>query len=125
MSNPIKRAFNAARKAQKSIGGSQITISRGLKTSEVVIATVGTSSSVTYEDDGTTLYTKTRDYYIDAVDYIFSGDTESSRPARHDVITEVVDGLPLTFQVTAIAAEEPYVFHGEQRNVYRVHTKEI
>jgi len=125
VSNPVKRAFNAARKAQKSIGGSQITISRGLKASEVVVATVGTSSSVTYEDDGTTLYTKSRDYYIDVADYIFTGDAQTSRPARHDVITEVVDGQPLTFQVTAIAAEEPYVFHGEQRNVYRVHTKEI
>lgn len=125
MSNPVKRAFNAARTAQKSMGGSKITISRGLKTSEVVIATVGASSSTTFEDDGTTIYTKTRDYYIDVADYLFSGDSEPSRPARHDVITEVVNGQPLTFQVTAIAAEEPYVFHGEQRNVYRVHTKEI
>ncbi len=125
MTNPIKRAFNAARKAQKYVGGSKITISRGLKVSEVVVATVGTSGSTTYEDDGSTLYTKNRDYYIDVADYKFSGDAEVSRPARMDIITEVVDGAPVQFQVTAIAAEEPYVFHGEQRNVFRVHTKEM
>lgn len=125
MTSPAKHAFNAARKAQKSIGGCKITVSRGLRTSETVIATVGTSSSVTYEDDGTTVYTKSRDYYIDVADYIFTGDASVSRPARHDVITEVVNGEPLTFQVTAIAAEEPYVFHGEQRTVFRVHTKEV
>ncbi len=125
MSSPVRRAFNAARLAQKFVGGSKVIISRGLKSSGVVIATVGTSGTVTYEDDGSTLYTKNRDYYIDVADYIFEGESEPTTPARHDIITELVNGTSIDFQVTAVAAEDAYAYHGEQRNVFRIHTKEM
>ena len=125
MSSPLKRAFNAARSSQKRVGGSQVTIARGLKTSAVVTATVGNSSSVSYDNEGSATYTKQRDYYVDVADYHFTGDANPSTPNRMDVITEVVDGSVLTFQVTAETSDEAYVFHGEQRTVYKVHTKEM
>jgi hypothetical protein len=125
MTSPAKRAYNVARTAHKSLLGSTITVSRGLKTSASFVATVGQSGSIVYEDDGSSFYTKNRDYYIDVSDYHFTGDAEPSAPQRMDIITEIVDGQALTFQITNVSGEEEYVHHGEQRNVYRIHTKEV
>ena len=125
MTTPAQRAYNASRKAHKSLLGVKVVVSRGVKTSLTFTATVGQSGSVTYEDDGSTLYTRNRDYYIDVADYIFIGDSEASKPQRMDIITEIVNGLPVNFQITNVSGEEEFVLHGEQRNVYRVHTKEV
>ena len=123
--NPVRKAYNVARTAQKTLMGATITISRGLKTSGMVVVTVGQSGSIAYEDDGSTTYTKNRDYLIDVKDYKFTGDSEPSIPSRMDVITEVIDGVVTTFTVTAIGGQEEYVYHNDARTVFRVHAKEV
>ena len=125
MTNPTERAFATSRLAHKNISGSSITISRGLKSSGVVVATVGEAISITYDDDGGTTYTKSREYFIDTLDYRFIGDATESVPERMDVLTEIVNGEVLTFQVTSATAEEAYVYRGVQRTVLKVNTKEM
>ena len=125
MTSPAQRAYNASRKAHKSLLGVTVSVSRGIKTTVTFTATVGQSGSIVYADDGSSFYTKNRDYYIDVADYHFTGDADASVPQRMDIITEVVGGESLTFQITNVSGEEEYVLHGEQRNVYRVHTKEV
>ena len=87
------------------------------------MATVGFSGSSTFEADGSTLYTKNRDYLIDVSSYNIGGDPVE--PARYDIITEVINGVVRQYQVTQDGADDVFSKEDANLTVYRVHTKEI
>lgn len=123
MANPIQNAMIASRKSHKTLGGVEITISRGVTTSGVVVATIGFSGETVYEEDGTTYYTKHRDYLVDVVDYKTTGSALS--PQRHDVITESLGGVVHTFEVVSASNDGPDNYDDVDRIMWRVHTKEL
>ncbi len=123
MTNPARRAYQAARLAHKKILGVTITVGRGLNTSAPLMATVGKSGSLTYEADGSQTFAKNRDYLIEASLYVING--VQVEPARFDVITEVVNGVPRTFEVLDADGDGPSTSTDSGISVYRVHTKEI
>lgn len=123
MSNPIRRAFDAHRKVHLQLSGVEITVTRGLNTSAVITATAGFTGETIFDEMGTTLFTKHRDYLIDIADYdLGSGAVE---PNRHDVITEVINGLPVTFEVVTSGGDKPANYDNRDRTLWRIHTKEV
>jgi len=123
MSNPAYRAYRVGRVAQKRVRGVTVTVSRGLTTSAPFTATVGFSGSVTFDGDGGQLFTKNRDYIIDVADYNVGGDAVA--PAKYDVITEVINGVPKTFQVVESNGDGVSETADANMTVWRVHTTEI
>ena len=123
MSNPARRAYLAARLAHKKLTGTTITVSRGLNTSAPLVATVGKSGTVSYEADGTQTFAKNRDYLIEASAYIIND--VLTTPRRFDVITEVINGTPITFEVLDADGDDVSTSTDSGRTVYRVHTKEV
>ena len=124
MSNPIQNATAASRTVHKGLAGVNITISRGIATSGVVVATVGFSGETQYDADGTSFYTKHRDYLIDVAEYATTAGTPLL-PARHDIITEVISGVSTTFEVVSSNGDEINTYDDKDRTWWRVHTKEV
>ena len=122
MSNPTRRAYLASRLAQKTLAGVTITLSRGLTTSALLVATVGKSGSVSYEADGSQTFAKNRDYLIEVSSYVIGTLTT---PQRFDVISEVINGVPKTFEVLDADGDDGSTSNDSGRTVYRVHTKEV
>jgi len=123
MANPANRAYLAARSAHKRLMGVTVTVSRGLNTSAPLTATVGFSGSVTYESDGSSLYTRNRDYLINIAEYNVGGDAVD--PQKHDVITEVIHGVVRQFQVLESNGNGVSASSDSGFTVWRVHTKEM
>jgi len=123
MANPANRAYLAARSAHKRLMGVTITVSRGLNTSAPLVATVGFSGSVSYESDGTSLYTRNRDYLINIAEYNVGGDAVD--PRKFDVITEIVNGVVRQFQVLDSSGDGVAASSDSGFTVWRVHTKEL
>ena len=123
MSNPIRRAFNAHRKVHLRLAGVEISIQRGLNTSSVISATVGFTGETTYDEMGMVTYTKHRDYLVDITDYDFGSGAVA--PQRHDIVTEVINGVPVTFEVVSANNDAPANYDNRDRNLWRVHTKEV
>ena len=98
-------------------------MSRGLNTSAPLVATVGTSGSLSYESDGTQHFVKNRDYLIEATSYVING--VQVEPARFDVITEVINGTPRTFEVLDADGDGSSTSTDSGITVFRVHTKEV
>lgn len=123
MSNPIRRAFKAHRKVHRKLAGIEITVTRGLNTSAVILATAGFTGETLFDEMGTTTFTKHRDYLVDITDYdLGSGAVE---PQRHDIITEVINGVPHTFEVVSANGDKPANYDNRDRTLWRLHTKEI
>ena len=123
MTNPIRRAFKAHRKVHQQLAGVEITITRGLKTSSVITATVGFTGETNYDEMGTTTFTKHRDYLVNIEDYDFgSGAVE---PSRHDIITEVINGVPVTFEIVSANGDKPSNYDNRDRTLWRLHAKEM
>lgn len=123
MSNPARRAYLAARVAHKQLLGVTITVSRGLNTSAPLEATIGSSGSLSYESDGTQHFVKNRDYLIEATSYVIND--VQVEPARFDVITEVINGTPRTFEVLDANGDGSSTSTDSGLTVFRVHTKEV
>lgn len=123
MTNPARRAYLAARLAHKKLVGVTITVSRGLNTSAPLVATVGSSGSLSYEADGTQTFAKNRDYLIEVAAYVVNG--VAVEPARFDIITEVISGVPRTFEVLDANGDGSSTSTDAGITVYRVHTKEV
>lgn len=122
--SPVQRAFNQSRKAQKRLSGVTITLARGLTSSSLIVATVGFSGDQVFTEDGNTFYTRHRDYLIDVSDYDFG--SGAVKPQRHDVITEVINGVPTQFEVVNDSSDDVATYDGTvNRTQWRVHTKEI
>ena len=98
-------------------------MSRGLNTSAPLVATVGTSGSLSYESDGTQHFVKNRDYLIEATSYVING--VQVEPVRFDVITEVINGTPRTFEVLDADGNGSSTSTDSGITVFRVHTKEV
>jgi len=124
MSNPIQNAMNASRKVHKGLAGVSITITRGVTTSGVIVATVGFSGETIFDGEGGTFYTKHRDYLIDVSEYALVSGTPI-KPERHDVITEDLNGVIRTFAVVSTGTDEVSTYDDKDRIWWRVHTKEI
>jgi len=122
MTNPAYRAYRAGRVAQKIVRGVTITVSRGTDVSAPFTATVGFSGSMSFETDGSTLYTKNRDYIIDKDMYTVNGVVVE--PAKYDVITEVMNGEVKTFKVVESQGNGVAESADADSTVWRVHTKE-
>lgn len=123
MTNPIRRAFKAHRKVHQQLAGVEITITRGLNTSSVITATVGFTGETNYDEMGTTTFTKHRDYLVNIEDYDFgSGAVE---PSRHDIITEVINGVPVTFEIVSANGDKPSNYDNRDRTLWRLHAKEM
>ena len=123
MSSPIRKAFKAHRKVHLKLAGVEITVTRGLNTSSVISATVGFTGETLCDEYGSTMFTKHRDYLVDIADYDFgSGAVE---PQRHDIITEVINGVPVTFEVTSANGDKPANYDNRDRTLWRLHAKEI
>jgi len=123
MSNPVYRAYLASRVAHKNVRGVTVTVSRGLSTSAPFTATIGFSGTVSYDADGSTLYTKNRDYLIDVALYNIGG--SPVEPAHYDVITEVINGEVRTYQVVESNGSGVAEAADANLTVWRVHTKEV
>ena len=123
MTNPARRAYLAARLVHKNLMGVTVTVSRGLNTSAPLTATVGKSGSLSYEADGTQTFVKNRDYLIEKSAYVVNGSAVT--PARFDVITEVINGVPRTFEVLDADGDGSSTSTDSGCTVYRVHTKEV
>jgi len=123
MANPANRAYLAARSAHKRLMGVTVTVSRGLNTSAPLTATVGFSGSVSYESDGSSLYTRNRDYLINIAEYNVGGDAVD--PRKFDVITEIVNGVVRQFQVLDSSGDGVAASSDSGFTVWRVHTKEL
>jgi hypothetical protein len=123
MSNPIQNAMNASRKVHKGLGGVSITITRGVTTSGAIVATVGFSGETVYEDNGSSTYTKHRDYLIDVSEYALVSGTPLL-PERHDIITESVNGVVSEFEVVSSTSDGVSNYDDKDRIWWRVHTKE-
>jgi hypothetical protein len=123
MSNPAYRAYLASRVAHKNLRGVTVTVSRGINTSAPFTATIGFSGSTSYEADGSTLYTKNRDYLIEVALYNAGG--EVLQPAKYDIITEVINGEVRTYQVIDNNGDGAAASADANLTVWRVHTKEI
>ena len=123
MANPTQTAMAASRTVHKTLMGVSITISDGVTTSDAITATVGFSSDVVYDTDGTTMYTRNRDYIVDVADYNVGGAV--IEPAKHHVITEVVDGTALTFDVVEDSGDSVAAYEDTKaRKFWRILTKE-
>ena len=123
MSNPVRKAFKAHRKVHKDLAGVEITVSRGLNTSSVISATVGFTGETLFDEFGATTFTKHRDYLVDIADYDFgSGEVE---PQRHDIVTEVINGVPVTFEIVSANGDKPSNYDNRDRTIWRLHAKEI
>lgn len=123
MTNPARRAYLAARLAHKKLVGISITVSRGLNTSAPLVATVGSSGSLSYESDGSQAFVKNRDYLIEVAAYVVNG--TAVEPARFDIITEVINGAVRTFEVLDANGDGSSTSTDAGITVYRVHTKEV
>jgi hypothetical protein len=123
MTNPARRAYLAARLAHKKLVGISITVSRGLNTSAPLVATVGSSGSLSYESDGSQAFVKNRDYLIEVAAYVVNG--TAVEPARFDIITEVINGAARTFEVLDANGDGSSTSTDAGITVYRVHTKEV
>ena len=123
MTNPAYRAYRAGRVAQKIVRGVTVTVGRGIDVSAPFTATVGFSGSMSFETDGSTLYTKNRDYIIDKDAYTVNG--VAVDPKQYDIITEVMNGEVKTFQVVESQGNGVAESADANSTVWRVHTKEI
>ena len=123
MTNPAYRAYRAGRVAQKIVRGVTVTVGRGTYVSAPLTATVGFSGSMSFEADGSTLYTKNRDYIIDKADYVIEGSVVE--PKAYDIITEVINGEVKTFQVAESQGNGVAESADANATVWRIHTKEI
>ncbi len=123
MTNPAYRAYRAGRVAQKIVRGVTVTVGRGIAVSAPFTATVGFSGSMSFETDGSTLYTKNRDYIIDKDAYTVNG--VAVDPKQYDIITEVMNGEVKTFQVVESQGNGVAESADANSTVWRVHTKEI
>ena len=99
-----------------------MTVSRGINTSAPFTATIGFSGSASYESDGSTLFTKNRDYLIEVALYNAGG--EVLEPAQYDIITEVIHGEVRTYQVVDNNGDGAAASADANLTVWRVHTKE-
>jgi hypothetical protein len=123
MTNPAYRAYRAGRVAHKKLRGVSITVSRGLNSSAPFVATVGFSGSTTFDGDGSTLYTKNRDYIIDVALYNIGG--AAVEPVKYDTITELVNGVLRTYQVVESQGNGVSETSDADMTTWRVHTTEI
>ncbi len=123
MTNPIRKAFNAHRKVHQQLAGVKVTVSRGLSTSAVIVATAGFTGETNFDDMGQTIFTKHRDYLINIEDYDFGSGPVA--PSRHDVLTEIINGVPIQFEVTLANKDAADNYDNRDRTIWRVHTKEM
>lgn len=122
MTSPIQRAYAASRGIHKQIAQVSVTLTRNSVTSDAIKCTVGFSTSTSYDDDATH-YARQRDYLIDVSDYFIVAGT-LLKPARYDVITELLNGIATTYQVVSGTGESFETHDDKDRTVWRVHTKE-
>ena len=121
--NPIQFARNVSRQVHKRLGGVYVQIERDEILSDPILVTVGYSKS--FEDDLDIIRAEYRqvDFLFNASDYRVDG--VIVEPAIGDVIYRTVGGEALAFEVEPHNSEFVALYEDNDRQVVRVHTKEI
>ena len=123
MPTPEQNAYNASRRIHRTLRGISVTITSDGLTSDVVTAMLGFSGDMLYDEGGTQLGTRHRAYIIRVDEYdVGNGPQE---PQRHDIITQVIDGQSLTFEVVEANGTHAAVYDDTNRTYWRVNTKEL
>ena len=121
--NPIQFARNVSRQVHKRLGGVYVQIERDEVLSDPILVTVGYSKS--FEDDLEVIRAEYRqaDFLFNAKDYTVNGVV--TEPEIGDVIYRTVGGDALAFEVEPYNSEFVALYEDNDRQVIRVHTKEI
>ncbi len=131
MSNPLQKAIGAFRQGiSKPLAGVAVVVSRGLLSNGDLngvtntTATVGLTQTEDIYEGSFVVTVRLRDYMIDRTEYIVDG--SAVEPQEGDVISQLIDGAEVRFQVTPSANGRPFEeTERGGRSIFRVHTKEI
>ena len=85
--------------------------------------TIGMTAFRQSDENGVLMLTRSRDYFIEAVDLVLAG--SAVVPARGDTIEETEGATTYIHEVLAPGGEPCWRWSGPDRTTYRVHTKEI
>lgn len=106
----------------KSHAGTTISLRRAQVLTTGVTATVGSTQHNQLDDLGGIVYWESRDYLIDADDYVF---TTASEPKRGDIIIETIDGHDVEFEVMGDGGATAWRWSDDYHTKYRVHTQRV
>jgi hypothetical protein len=117
----LKTASQRLAAIQKSHAGREVTIRRGANTNTAT-ATIGSTPFETTDEAGNVVETfESRDYLIDAVDYMLGG--QQVEPQRGDQIDEVIGGTTHTYEVMSPGRGPVFRYTDRYRGRLRIHTK--
>lgn len=107
---------------KKVADGRTVTYSRGQQAITLTVWVIGQAIERNMNDPGASVVTSERDYVFPVADLIFNG--QQVGPLKDDRIEEVINGQPLTFEVTQGPGKPPAEFADEvTRSMWLVHTK--
>lgn len=108
-----------ARKKQSD--GREVTYSRGTKAITLTAWLGNTLFARNTDEPGASVVWGERDYLFAVAELVIDGQQVS--PLKDDRITEVIDGQPITFEISTPTGEPPARFNDLTRQMWLVHTK--
>jgi hypothetical protein len=122
MADLLKTGSDWLQQQRKTYASREVTYRRGVN-SVLVRATIG--RTVFEQDDGAgaILRTEVRDYLIDAVDLVLTG--QAVLPERGDQIEEIEGTTRFTYEVMPLGTEPHWRYSDPYRKTLRIHTKHI
>ena len=103
-----------------SAAGVSVTLKRGVASTAAVDAVPGETRRDTESYDGIPLTLRTRDFLIQAADYIISA--VAVEPAAGDVIEEVVGSTTYSYELIPRFGEAAWRWSDPRHTAYRLHT---
>ena len=127
MSALIDRGQAALNRRMKQAAGRTVSYVRGA-TTLILTAWLGRTlfAREPMEPGGAAAVWGDRDYLIAVADLADIAPPAIGIPAKGDRITETINGVPVTFEVSTPDTGEPCQrFSDQTRTVYRIHTKRV
>jgi hypothetical protein len=125
MATMFQRAAAMLNRRMKQTQGVSVVYTRASVGQGVALtAWVGRTEASSENAGGPAVEYGDRDYLIAVADLVLGG--AATEPKDADRVTEVIDGVPVVFQVSRPSNGEPSWRHSDpQRTVYRLHTKRV
>lgn len=121
MADLLATAASWVASQQKSHLSQTVIYVRG-QLSVSVSATLGQSEEETFENGGTLVNSRSKDFIIDTADLIL--DSATVLPKRGDIIKQTIDSVVHKFEVmTENANEPPWRYTDDYQTRLRIHTK--
>ena len=123
MANVMKAGSDWLMGELKTKAATTVSVRRSSAVTSGIAATVGSSNHQQQDDLGGIVFWESRDYLIDAADYVLGGN--QTEPKRGDLIEETQDGTTHAYEVMGDSGTVAWRWSDDYRVKYRVHTKRV